>query len=93
MGSSIVELDGESLTIDSFINIISNHPKINIAISKKCKEKIINSYNIVLNMVNNNKVVYGITTGFGSLKRCVISNNEISELQKKFNFESCSWYG
>lgn len=41
------------------------------------------SRNIVDNIINNNKIVYGINTGFGILAKEKISSSQVEDLQKR----------
>src|SRR5437588_649429 len=52
-------------------------------LSEDVKAKITESRNHVINMVNNGRTVYGVTTGFGILANTRINENDASLLQYK----------
>ena len=75
-----IKIDGESLKLEQIIDVarnftpifLSEHAIKNIEISRKCVEDII----------DNDHTVYGINTGFGSLKNKKISRNKLRNLQR-----------
>lgn len=75
-----VLIDGNSLTLEGFVDVARTEAKVELS-----KEAIINvkkSRSLVDNFVNENKVVYGITTGFGSFSDVVITGEETKTLQR-----------
>ncbi|MEN7548223.1 histidine ammonia-lyase [Rapidithrix thailandica] len=50
-------------------------------IGPAAREKVLRSYEAVQNIVNSEKVVYGINTGFGSLCTTIISKEDTQKLQ------------
>lgn len=76
----IIELNGTDLTLEDIINVAYKGYKV--ALTDDAKEKVEKSREIVDNIVNNNKVVYGITTGFGKFSDVVISGEECKTLQR-----------
>ena len=58
-----------------------SYRKIEGAIGEKAKVKIMNSEQAVKRIVDSNRVVYGINTGFGPLCTTIISKEEIQQLQ------------
>lgn len=75
-----VLLDGDSLTLDEFINVSRFNYKVDLAY--ETIDKVNKSRDLVDKFVKDNKVVYGITTGFGKFSDVVITGDEIMELQK-----------
>lgn len=73
-------LDGDSLTLDEFINICRFNYKVGLA--DEAIDKVNKSRELVDKFVKDNKVVYGITTGFGKFSDVVITGDEIMKLQK-----------
>lgn len=73
--------DDEDINIDDFYKIISSRTKIKMKLSNTIMEKINKSRKTVDDLVNNNKIAYGITTGFGSLKDKFISKDQLDQLQ------------
>lgn len=73
-------LNGDNLTINDFINVARN--KVKISLSEAAIERIQKSRNAVENLVKEGKIVYGLTTGFGSLANVVISPEDTEKLQE-----------
>jgi len=59
-----VLLDGNSLTIDEVIQVARNF--VEVEITQESISKMKKSRELVDELVAENKVVYGITTGFGN---------------------------
>jgi histidine ammonia-lyase len=77
---SIVYVDGESLTIEDVIKVSRQDYKIQL--TKDTIKKIKQARKVVDEFVENEKVVYGITTGFGKFSDVAISKEETKGLQK-----------
>ncbi|XP_055508740.1 histidine ammonia-lyase isoform X1 [Leucoraja erinacea] len=75
-----IYLDGNHLTIEELVRLGKGLYKIKI--SAEAEDKIIQSRILLDNIVKENKVVYGITTGFGKFARTVIPHNKLKELQE-----------
>ncbi len=73
-------IDGKSLTLDSLIDVARNG--YNVEISKDVIEDIKKSRKYVDDIVENGKVIYGITTAFGKLSDVVISKEDTKKLQR-----------
>jgi len=80
MAKNKILIDGESLTLDKIESFIKTNPKLEI--TKEAKKKINESRAIVEKWVNNNEVIYGVTTGFGEFANVSISKENIFELQE-----------
>lgn len=77
---NIVILDGTSLTIEQVVNVARNH--VPVQLSPEAEERITRSRRMVEQMVEEQQVVYGITTGFGKFSDVVISREDVSKLQE-----------
>ena len=75
-----VILTGKTLTIEELQNIVYKNYKI--IISDEALKNTENAYNDVINMINNDKVAYGVTTGFGSLSNVAISKDDCARLSR-----------
>lgn len=75
-----IELDGESLTIENFSDVINNH--IPVKLSSNAEEKIKRSSLIVQKILKEKKQVYGVTTGFGYLQKVPIPLGDTEKLQE-----------
>ncbi|GAB6033675.1 hypothetical protein CHUAL_013733 [Chamberlinius hualienensis] len=78
--SEYLSLDGNSLSTDDLLNLGNNRYKIRL--SKEAQEKVTKSRDVIEQLLKENKVVYGITTGFGNFARTVISKGKLCELQE-----------
>ena len=78
----MVKIDGNSLTINDFINIVLHYEKVEL--SEEAIPLIEESRNFVNKVVEEGKVVYGITTGFGELANTYIKPELTDKLQENF---------
>jgi histidine ammonia-lyase len=74
-----VHIDGETLTIEDVVKVARKNTAV--VLSKKAKEKVKESRQILEKMVENNKIIYGVNTGFGALSKIKISPLDIKKLQ------------
>uniref|UniRef100_A0A6J0VG96 Histidine ammonia-lyase n=2 Tax=Pogona vitticeps TaxID=103695 RepID=A0A6J0VG96_9SAUR len=72
-------LDGESLTTEDLVNLGKGLFKIKL--TPEAETKVRKSREVIESIVNEKRVVYGITTGFGKFARTVIPNSKLQELQ------------
>ena len=75
-----VILDGNSLRIEDIVHVARNNYEVQL--STDAIDKVIKSRELVDRFVNEEKVVYGITTGFGKFSDVVISKKEARTLQR-----------
>lgn len=75
-----IVLDGNSLNLERFINVTRKGEKIEI--SKEAKIKMNKSRELVDRYVEEERVVYGITTGFGKFSDVLISKKDSKTLQR-----------
>lgn len=73
-------IDGNSLTLEGFIQVVRSGVKVEL--SKDAILKVEKSRALVDRYVNEDKVVYGITTGFGKFSDVVITGEETKVLQR-----------
>jgi histidine ammonia-lyase len=71
----------DTLTIADVLNVASG--SLPARLSRKAIDKINKSESHVRDIVNNNKTVYGINTGFGILANTAISKEDTARLQYK----------
>ncbi|KAF2892694.1 hypothetical protein ILUMI_13477 [Ignelater luminosus] len=72
-------LDGSNLTTDILLRLGNGQYKIRL--SKEAEEGVVKSRTLIENILQENKVVYGITTGFGNFARVNIPSDKLEELQ------------
>ncbi len=75
-----VIITGNSLTLEDVIAVCRNYKQVEL--SDFAAEKILQSRKVVDDFVENEDVVYGITTGFGKFSDVSISKEESKTLQK-----------
>ena len=75
-----VIITGNTLTLEEVASVCRNFKKVEL--SDLAVEKILESRKIVDDFVENEDVVYGITTGFGKFSDVTISKEESKLLQK-----------
>ncbi|SFH92324.1 histidine ammonia-lyase [Tindallia magadiensis] len=75
-----VRIDGNSLTIEEVVEVARNNAPV--ALTEESVEKIHRARKVVDDFVQEEKVIYGITTGFGKFSDVVISKEEAKQLQK-----------
>ncbi|SCJ18745.1 Histidine ammonia-lyase [uncultured Clostridium sp.] len=73
-------IDGRDLTIEDVVNVSRNGYKVELSDNVINKVKL--SRKLVDKFVDEQKVVYGITTGFGKFSDVVISKEETHTLQR-----------
>ncbi|KAJ4937961.1 hypothetical protein JOQ06_002589 [Pogonophryne albipinna] len=78
--NDFVELDGNSLTSTDLVNLGRGLYKIKLTL--EAEKKVVQSRELLDTIVKENKVVYGITTGFGKFARTVIPVSKLKELQE-----------
>lgn len=76
----MIIIDGESLKIDDVIKVARYKDRIELSASSK--SKIMTSRKHLDNILRSEKIVYGISTGFGALKNVFISSKDRKQLQR-----------
>ncbi|NLX63066.1 MAG: histidine ammonia-lyase [Tissierellia bacterium] len=77
---NMVSIDGNNLSMEDFIKVVRHGYKVEL--SRDAIERVENSRKIVDEFIEEEKVVYGITTGFGKFSDVTISKEETKLLQK-----------
>lgn len=75
-----VILNGSDLTLDQLVAVARNHATVELA--PETVDAVKKSRGIVEKIVEEERVVYGITTGFGSLHNVHISKEDCVQLQE-----------
>ncbi|MBN2899009.1 MAG: aromatic amino acid lyase, partial [Clostridia bacterium] len=86
-----IKLDGNSLTLQALIEVSRNGAKV--ALSDDAIQRMQASRQLVEDYVNEERVVYGITTGFGLFADVVISKEQTKLLQKNLILADCCSMG
>lgn len=75
----MIQLNGQNLSIEQLGSILYNGEKIEIA--EEAKVRVVKSRDAVERIVQQDKTVYGINTGFGKFSDVKIAEHEVSKLQ------------
>jgi len=73
-------LDGSNLNLEKVVAAATN-PRIQVDLSAEAWEKVRRAERAVREFVEEGRIVYGITTGFGAFKEKIIPPDQVAELQ------------
>ena len=76
----MIKIDGNNLSIKDIFNVARNNEKVSLTI--QAKEKIATSHSWVQEIVQLEKPVYGINTGFGIFSNKQISPQDLKKLNR-----------
>jgi len=91
MERNTVILDGQSLTIQDIVNVARKGYKVELA--PDAKREVSECAASVIDWVNEGRVVYGITTGFGDLATVVIPRDKSRQLQENLLMSHACGFG
>src|SRR5262245_2408328 len=74
-----VLIDGETLTIEN-VHDVALHQR-RVALHPDAAKKMLQSRSVIETIINENRVVYGVSTGFGKLSDVRIDQEQITPLQ------------
>ncbi len=77
----IIEIDGYHLSIE-LVHKVAHHKHFHIKLSEEAKTAILKSRQVVEGIIKAGKTVYGLNTGFGSLKDKNIDQAQLEALQE-----------
>ncbi|XP_041348342.1 histidine ammonia-lyase-like isoform X1 [Gigantopelta aegis] len=78
--SEYISLDGNSLSTDDLVRL--GKGEYLIKLTPDAEQKVQAARNLVDEILASNKVVYGITTGFGKFARITIPKEKLTQLQE-----------
>ncbi len=87
----MIKINGSSLSIEDVIKVAREKELIEIA--SENKQLVDRSADIIQKYIRENKVVYGITTGFGNFANVIISKENVRDLQKNLLMSHSSGTG
>ncbi len=87
----MIKINGNTLTIEDVVKVARFYEKVEI--DESCIKYINRSSDIVKEYIDEKKVVYGITTGFGNFANIVIPPEHVRELQKNLLMSHASGIG
>lgn len=73
-------VDGKSLTLDKIEYFLKENPIVSL--SNDSKKNVIKARKLIDKWVDEGKVIYGVTTGFGEFANVSISKKDIEKLQE-----------
>lgn len=76
----MIHLTGHDLTIEQIKRIARDHEEVSI--DQGARSRLQASRDFVDRLVSQDRVVYGVTTGFGQFKNVTISKDQVRELQE-----------
>ena len=86
-----VVLTGNDLTLDELVEVSRNYAKVEI--DERAIADVEKSRQYVEEIVEEERVVYGVNTGFGSLSRVSISKEDSAQLQENIIRTHASCFG
>ena len=75
-----ITIDGQHLTIEQVKLVARDH--VRVEVSKEAQNKIIKAEEMVIRYVEEQRISYGITTGFGKFSETFISKEDTGLLQR-----------
>ncbi len=75
-----ITIGNKKLTIDKLVSVARS--SINVHLSDEARNKINKTYGMVLKWIDEKKVIYGLSTGFGALSHVIISKKNLKKLQR-----------
>ncbi len=77
---NIVSIDGEQLTLEELYGVAADN--VPVELSSDAVQKIQAARNYVEQLVEEDKIVYGVTTGFGKFSNVKIEHDAVLKLQE-----------
>lgn len=84
-------LNGDNLSLEDLVKICRENYEVDI--TEEARKRINKSRSIIEEIVKDNKVVYGVTTGFGKFSDVSISNNDCKVLQRNLIISHACGFG
>lgn len=75
-----LELDGNSLSLEKIDFFLKENPFV--VLTPEAENKVERARSLVDNWIQNDEVIYGVTTGFGEFSNVKISKEDLLELQE-----------
>ena len=75
----MIQLDGQKLTIEQIADVA--HGREQVTLSAEARARIAAARRVVEKIVEENRTVYGVNTGFGRLSDVCIDSGELQQLQ------------
>ncbi len=75
----MLELNGQQLTLQQIVDVARGQEQV--ALSDEARVRVQNARQVVQNIVDEGRTVYGVNTGFGKLSDVSIDRADLSQLQ------------
>ena len=92
MKTTVLKIDGNSITLDSFYDAVMN-PDTRFEISDSAKINMQQARDYIDSRIATGEVMYGVNTGFGAFSSVRISDSEIEQLQRNLIRSHCVGVG
>jgi histidine ammonia-lyase len=86
-----LELTGTNLTVEDVFAVARDFQEVQL--SSSAKKKMLASRKWIEDAVKENKIVYGVTTGFGAFQNVHLKQNQVEELQRNLVLSHCTGVG
>lgn len=80
MAMTNLMINGSSLSIQDVVDVARHHRKVEL--DPLAVKAIEDAQSFIVNAVNSGQVIYGVTTGFGSLSKIVVSPEDAAKLSR-----------
>jgi histidine ammonia-lyase len=91
MAGKTLVITNNDLTFEDIKTFISSYQKLSL--TDEVKKKIQNSRSIVEEILQSDRAIYGVNTGFGKFSEIRISNEKVEELQKRLVYSHAAGTG
>ncbi|MBV6512233.1 MAG: Histidine ammonia-lyase [Ignavibacteriaceae bacterium] len=91
MADKQIQLDGNSLSLSDIENLLKKN--LHAVLTPKALSKMKKSRALIDKWMKEDKVIYGVTTGFGEFSNVKISPDKIKELQRNLIFSHSAGTG
>ncbi|XP_035536069.1 histidine ammonia-lyase-like isoform X3 [Morone saxatilis] len=86
-----ISLDGNSLTTADLVNL--GRGLFKIKLTPEAEEKVMKGREVIEAFIREDKVAYGVNTGFGKFARTIIPKEQLVQLQKNVVRSHCAGVG
>jgi histidine ammonia-lyase len=76
----MLQIDGKSLTLENIEKFLTTNQKVKL--TSNAKSKVKKARKLIDKWVNEDSVIYGVTTGFGEFANVKISYEDLENFRK-----------
>ena len=92
MPTSTLALTGNSLTLKD-VYAVAHNDSITVSLDAGARKAVEASRQVIENILKENKIVYGVNTGFGAMSHVVIPPEQVDQLQVNLVLSHCAGTG